>query len=201
MVDFRFSIVPDWIVQLHMLKSLEVQVVSLSRHGVEVLTGLTSLVHLRLIVENDVPEEGIIMSSTSFMNLKEFSFRHNGPCLTFEAGTMPRLERLLIECKDPGVQPDDGSILTGIEYLGSLKVFKVDILTYFDMYVESQWMRMRRSNLFFQRLPGRAETLKRKGGPGGYLLKDALRKAISRHPGSPDIYIQSLPDRVEASRA
>ncbi|KAM0831700.1 hypothetical protein ACQ4PT_065355 [Festuca glaucescens] len=136
MVDFRFSIVPNWIVQLHMLRSLEVQVVSLSRHGVEVITGMTLLVHLRLIVENDVPGEGIIISSTAFTNLKEFSFRYNVPCLRFESGAMPRLERLLIECGDPGAQQDDGGILTGIEHLGSLKVFKVDIYMYgFDWKV------------------------------------------------------------------
>ncbi|KAM0890557.1 hypothetical protein ACQ4PT_026963 [Festuca glaucescens] len=136
MVDFRFSIVPNWIVQLHMLRSLEVQVVSLLRHGVEVITGMTLLVHLRLIVENDVPGEGIIISNTAFTNLKEFSFRYNVPCLRFESGAMPRLERLLIECGDPGAQQDDGGILTGIEHLGSLKVFKVDIYMYgFDWKV------------------------------------------------------------------
>jgi disease resistance protein RPM1 len=181
MVDFRFSIVPNWIVQLHMLRSLEVQVMSLSRHGVDVITGLTSLVHLRLIVANEVPGEGIILSSTTFMNLKEFCFRYNVPCLTFESGAMPRLERLLIECGDPGAQQDDGGILTGIEHLGSLKVFKVDIYMYgFD------WEDFRS---YCWQPPEEEEVVKRR-----QTLEAALKMAISKHPGSPDICIQSIGD-------
>ena len=152
---------------------------SLSRHGIEVLIGLTSLVHLRLIVENDVPEEGIIVSSTSFMNLKEFSFRYNMLCLTFEAGAMPRLERLLIECGDPGTQQDNGGILTGIENLGSLKVFKVDICMYgFDRTGSASYCWLP---------PEEEEVVQRRR-----TLKAALKKAISKHPGSPDIYIRSI---------
>uniref|UniRef100_A0ACD5XLN9 Uncharacterized protein n=1 Tax=Avena sativa TaxID=4498 RepID=A0ACD5XLN9_AVESA len=178
LVDFHFSIVPDWIVQLHMLRSLEVRVVSLSRHGVEVLTGLTSLVHLRLIIENDAPEEGLIVSSAAFMNLKEFSFRYSVPCLTFEAGAMPRLARLLIECGDPGSQQDDG-ILNGIENLGSLEVFKVEIYMYgFNNIV---------SVSYCLPPPEEEEVVQRR-----QTLEAALRKAISKHPGSPVIYIQSI---------
>uniref|UniRef100_A0ACD5YKL5 Uncharacterized protein n=2 Tax=Avena sativa TaxID=4498 RepID=A0ACD5YKL5_AVESA len=184
MVDFHFSIVPEWIVQLHMLRSLEVQVASLSRHGVEVLTRLTSLVHLRLIIVNDVPEEGMIVSSAAFMNLHEFYFRYNVLCLTFEAGAMPRLERLFIECGDPEAQQYD-SILTGIEHLGSLKVFKVDIYMYgFELRIYGSYGCQPREEKEVVQRRRTLEAVQRR-----QTLEVALRKAISKHPGSPDIYI------------
>jgi hypothetical protein len=129
---------------------------------------------------NDVPGEGIIVSAATFMNLKEFSFRYNVPCLTFEAGAMPRLERLLIECGDPGEQQeDDGGILTGIEHLGSLEVLKVDIYMYgFNTIV---------SVSYCWQPPEEEEVVQRR-----QTLEAALRKAISKHPGSPDIYIRSI---------
>jgi hypothetical protein len=130
---------------------------------------------------NDVPGEGIIVSGATFMNLKEFSFRYNVPCLTFEAGAMPRVERLLIECGDPGEQKeDDGGILTGIEHLGSLEVFKVDIYMYgFNTMV---------SVSYCWQPPEEEEVVQRRR-----TMEAALRKAISKHLGSPYIYIRSTP--------
>jgi hypothetical protein len=118
---------------------------------------------------NDVPGEGIIVSAATFMNLKEFSFRYNVPCLTFEAGAMPRLERLLIVCGDPGEQKeDDGGILTGIERLGSLEVFKVDIyMCGFNTIV---------SVSYCWQPPEEEEVVQRR-----QTLEAALRKAISKH--------------------
>uniref|UniRef100_M8CTJ6 Disease resistance protein RPH8A n=2 Tax=Aegilops tauschii TaxID=37682 RepID=M8CTJ6_AEGTA len=83
---------------LYQLASLELEVMSLSRDGAEVLARLPVLVHLKLIVVDHVPEEGIIIRRSEFPNLKTFTFSHRVLCLTFEAGGMPRLQSLYIQC-------------------------------------------------------------------------------------------------------
>ncbi|CAN6248126.1 unnamed protein product [Urochloa humidicola] len=169
-----FSTVPrDWITQFDSLLSLEIKVVSFPRGGAEVLARLTSLVHLRLHVASHAPEEGVIVHRAAFPHLKEFWFAYQVPCLMFKAGTMPMLQSLTVQCFTRAERQSDG-VLDGIEHLGSLKSCRVDIadfaLTYLSAYVPKEdvprWNKQ--------------------------ALQAAFSTAISKHPGSLDVRIQSV---------
>ncbi|KAI5004513.1 hypothetical protein ZWY2020_031756 [Hordeum vulgare] len=124
---FTFSIVPDWVAQLNQLRSLKIEVRSLLGDGLEVMARLTMLVHLELYVREHVPIQGLLIRAATFPNLKEFWFRYKAPCLMFEAGAMPRVQSLTMECYAEAERQGDDSVLDGIEHLGSLETFKVYI--------------------------------------------------------------------------
>ncbi|CAO1939073.1 unnamed protein product [Urochloa humidicola] len=170
-----FSTVPtDWITQfVDSLMSLEIKVVSFPRGGAEVLARLTSLVHLRLHVASHAPEEGVIIHCAAFPHLKEFWFAYQVPCLMFKAGAMPMLQSLTVQCFTRAERQSDG-VLDGIEHLGSLKSCRVDIadfaLTQLSAYVPKEdvprWNKQ--------------------------ALQAAFCMAISKHPASLDVRIQSV---------
>nr|UBY07234.1 NBS-LRR disease resistance protein [Dasypyrum villosum] len=182
-----FSMVPDWIVQLENLKSLEMQLVSLPRVGVEVLASLTSLVHLILRVRGSVrdhaPEEDVaVVRGATFPNLKNLVFAYEVPCLTFEAGAMPRLQNLTIECCAQAVRQADG-VLDGIEHLGSLRACKVHIYKWANLFRES-----------FDRFAAVAqgeECVFQEEAPHMQVqsLRAVISKAINKHPGNPSVSI------------
>ncbi|KAL6850052.1 hypothetical protein ACP4OV_020679 [Aristida adscensionis] len=180
-----FSVVPKWIALLNELSSLEIQVVALRNDGVEILSRLPSLLQLRLIVKDHVPEEGVVICSTAFQNLKEFEFRYKVPCLTFQAGAMPRLRSLYIICHPEGVQQVNG-VLVGVEHLGNLKAFKVRIYNPRDLYpprpvpcsascIEPEKTHEEKEHVMYM-----------------HNLKAAVQKAISKHPGRPVVNIEIL---------
>ncbi|XBH71415.1 hypothetical protein VPH35_098869 [Triticum aestivum] len=179
-----FSMVPDWIVQLENLKSLEMQLVSLPRVGVEVLASLTTLVHLILRVRGSVrdhaPEEDVVVvRGATFPNLKNLVFVYEVPCLTFEAGAMPRLHNLTIECCVQAVRQADG-VLNGIEHLGSLRACKVHIYKWANLFRES-----------FDRFAAVAqggEHVFQEEAPHMQVqsLRAAISKAVNKHPGNPN---------------
>ncbi|XP_048562259.1 disease resistance protein RGA5-like isoform X2 [Triticum urartu] len=174
-LECPFSTVSDWIAQLDMLRSLKVEVVSLQRDGVEVLARLTLLVHLRLHVTEHVPEEGVVVPGGVFPNLTDFCFRSLVPCLKFEAGAMPRVQSLTIQCYAQAARQSDG-ILDGIEHLRSLNACKVHIYKRRDFL--SRFLRSRPPHV--EELPTTWDMQS---------LEAAVRVAISKHPGSPDISI------------
>ncbi|CAL5017712.1 unnamed protein product [Urochloa decumbens] len=169
-----FSTVPtDWITHLDSLRSLEIKVVSLPRDGTEVLARLTSLVHLRLHVDKHAPEEGVLVHRAAFAHLKEFWFAYQVPCLMFEAGAMPMLQNLTVQCYTSAERQADG-VLDGIEHLGSLKACRVDIANF---AIELQ-----------------AAFVLKEDVPrwNKQALQAAFSTAISKHPGSLDVRIQSV---------
>ncbi|EMS68079.1 Disease resistance protein RPP13 [Triticum urartu] len=175
-----FSMVPDWIVRLENLKSLEMQLVSLPRIGVEVLSSLTSLVHLTLRVRDHAPEEDVVViRGSTFPNLKNLVFTYEVPCLVFEAGAMPRLEDLTIECCAEAVQHADG-VLDGIEHLGSLKACKVNIYKRAGLFRQSCFHMMVCSSCGMEEKDPHMQ---------GQSLQAAIREAINKHPGNPNISI------------
>lgn len=180
MLVFTFSILPDWVAQLNQLRSLKIEVQSLLRDGVEVLARLTMLVHLELYVREHVPVQGLLIRAATFPNLKEFWFRYKAPCLMFEAGAMPRVQSLTMECYAEAERQGDDSVLDGIEHLGSLETFKVYI------YHQENFSRIVYLSSRVSEQPAHVEEIQRWDERS---LKVMLRKAINKHPGSPDVSI------------
>ncbi|CAN6166043.1 unnamed protein product [Urochloa humidicola] len=183
-----FSTVPaDFLVQLGNLRSLEIKVWSLPSDGADVLARLTLLVHLTLHVER-APREGVVVvGHAGFPNLKEFSFRCEAPCLAFEAGAMPRLCVLHIECYEQGTRLSDG-VLDGIEHLGSLDELKVYVFeranfsTFRHLLHPWDFVIMRRE-VVKPRVVKKPRVEEHRKWEGKS-LKAALKEAISKHPGS-----------------
>lgn len=166
--DCPFSSVPDWITQLANLRSLDIQVGSITREGIQILAQLASLVNLRLHVKRYLPGEGVVIpGGVAFPKLKDLFFQCKMLCLVFEAGAMPRLENLTVECYSQAVRLAVG-VLEGIEHLGSLNRCKVNIYERHD---------------FLPTMTG--------GGSGPkppirwdmQTLEDAVRQAINKHLG------------------
>lgn len=177
-----FSTIPaDWITHLHNLSSLEILVRSLPSDGIVVLARLTLLVHLKLRVEERVPQEGfVVFHRAAFPNLRELWFRWEAPCLVFEAGTMPRLRSLVIDCYAQGARQADG-VLDGIQHLGSLVEFKVHVYE--------------RKGYISRMLccgDGKRPRVEEQRRWDGTSLKAALKEAISKHPGSLRVVIEDM---------
>ncbi|CAN6171875.1 unnamed protein product [Urochloa humidicola] len=172
-LECLFSTVPaDFLAQLGNLSSLEINVLSLQSDGADVLARLTLLMHLTLHVER-APRDGVVVvRRAAFPNLREFSFRCEALCLAFEAGTMPRLRILKIECFQRGARLSDG-VLDGIEHLGSLYELKVYVF-------EREGFIPRYFCCGSIKKPRVEEHRKWEGQS----LEVALKEAISKHPGS-----------------
>ncbi|CAL5032947.1 unnamed protein product [Urochloa decumbens] len=193
-----FSTVPtDWITQLDSLMSLEIKVVSFPQVGAEVLAQLTSLVHLRLHVDRHAPEEGVIIHRGAFPHLKEFWFAYQVPCLMFKAGAMPMLQSLTVQCYTRAERQADG-VLDGIEHLGSLKACRVDIADFatqehsaFAPKEDVPMSKRQSQDCAFQQFSGFVpkEDVTRWNRKA---LQAAFSMAISKHPGSLDVKIQSV---------
>ncbi|XP_066397098.1 disease resistance protein RGA5-like [Miscanthus floridulus] len=181
-LECLFSTIPaDWITHLHNLSSLEIEVRSLPSDGIVVLARLTLLVHLKLHVKEHVPREGfVVFHRVAFPNLRELWFRWEEPCLVFEAGTMPRLRSLVIDCYAKGARQADG-VLDGIQHLGSLVEFKVHV---YEREGYISWML-----LCADLKSARVEEQRRWDKTS---LKAALKEAISKHPGSLRVVIKYM---------
>ncbi|GJN32035.1 hypothetical protein PR202_gb20506 [Eleusine coracana subsp. coracana] len=174
--------IPKWISLLDKLSSLKIQVVALPGDGVEALAKLPSLLHLTLSVQDHVPEEGVIIYSKAFQNLKEFWFKYEAPCLTFEAGAMPRLLSLSIDCYAQRAQQDNG-ILAGIEHLVNLKSFKVRIYNRSCVSASYAYCSKSQETLVEEDRQHKLEMC------DIHNLQAALKKAINKHPRKSDISI------------
>ncbi|XP_037411849.1 disease resistance protein RGA5-like [Triticum dicoccoides] len=118
-----FSRVPKWICQLsdlHWLVLRVEKVVSSKDDGdVDILARLPSLIHLELQIEK-CPEERVIItgSGTAFQTLKHLKFSCPKLLLAFEAGAVPRLQRLELRFSIKGWQQGSSACLpAGIEHL------------------------------------------------------------------------------------
>ncbi|XP_015688385.1 disease resistance protein RGA5-like [Oryza brachyantha] len=200
-LDCPFSTVPSgWITQLGKLRSLDIQVVSLPRDGAAALSRLTSLVHLELHVAEHAPEEGVVIHGAAFPNLVEFCFRYTVPCLVFEAGAMPRLRSLSIDCYERGARHAD-AVLNGIEHLCGLLDFRLDIYERDGFIPRVYFGRDHMKNLKCAFIPdSELDTSEQFSGTDlerpqseevrkwdRDSLMAAVAEAIKRHPGSPRI--------------
>ncbi|CAD6266704.1 unnamed protein product [Miscanthus lutarioriparius] len=121
-----FSRIPGWIGQHHSLYDLQLVVQDVYGDDVGILSQLPSLVHLDLHI-NGVPKDKIIIRGRGFPVLKHFTV---ACCrisyLAFEAGAMPKLERLEL-CFNAQGWDRYGGVPAGIEYLSGLKEIVGDI--------------------------------------------------------------------------
>nr|UBY07089.1 NBS-LRR disease resistance protein [Dasypyrum villosum] len=119
---FVFSRIPKWICQLSDLHRLVLRVekvVSSKDGDVDILARLPSLIHLELQIEQ-CPEERVIISGsgTVFQTLKHLKFSCPKLLLAFEAGAVPRLQRLELRFSIKGWQQGSSACLpAGIEHL------------------------------------------------------------------------------------
>ena len=118
--DRWFSRIPGWIGQHHSLYDLQLNVQDVYGDDVGILSQLPSLVRLHLHIHG-VPKDKIIIRGRGFPVLKHFTvgcFRIS--YLAFEAGAMPKLERLEL-CFNAQGWDRYGGVPAGIEYLSGLK--------------------------------------------------------------------------------
>ncbi|CAD6258377.1 unnamed protein product [Miscanthus lutarioriparius] len=110
MVYWRFSEVPKWVGELQKLQVLKIAVTELSIEGFLVLARLPALTNLGLRTQVP-PRESITIHGMAFPALKYFKYWCRTPRLTFEAGAMPKLERLKLCFKEIVETPGIGHLL------------------------------------------------------------------------------------------
>ncbi|CAD6266706.1 unnamed protein product [Miscanthus lutarioriparius] len=124
--SFWFSRVPEWLCQLRGLCDLCLPVKEVLEDDVGIISQLPSLVFFDLYI-GGVAKDKVIIRGTGFPALKQFTF---SCCrisyLTFEAGAMPKLERLEL-CFNAQGWDRYGGMPAGIEYLSGLKEIIGDI--------------------------------------------------------------------------
>lgn len=121
----KSSHVPNWIGELHNLQTLDLTVEKLDKDGVGILAGLPALIDLNLTFDRAL-EDTIAFDGTTFAILKRFHVRwKNMAHLTFQAGAMPKLQRLFMWLNAKGWNQDESATPTGIEHLLALERISV----------------------------------------------------------------------------
>uniref|UniRef100_A0A0D9X0L4 NB-ARC domain-containing protein n=1 Tax=Leersia perrieri TaxID=77586 RepID=A0A0D9X0L4_9ORYZ len=156
-----FSRVPHWIGQLHSLYDLVLHVKEVLEGDVGIIAQLPSLVHVRLNIQGRPKEKMVFGSGFPILKFFEVSCSRI-PYLVFEAGAMPKLERLHLCFKLMGCDRYSGAAPSGIEHLLSLK----EISAYIGVHHANE------SNI-------RATT-------------STLRKLVCMHPGRPNVNIWTV---------
>jgi hypothetical protein len=155
--------VPKWFGELSCLRFLCLRVLHLSSDEVRVLGELPSLVEAYFAV-SDVSQDKVLVSSCSFPVLEQLRFSSDGDVcayLSFEAGTMPKLQSLALGF---GWQEWRGATPVGMECLPCLQHIYVGL---YDTGTES---RKNKQDV-------RAD------------VKSAFKTAASVHPGHPFVNV------------
>ncbi|RLM98625.1 putative disease resistance RPP13-like protein 3 isoform X2 [Panicum miliaceum] len=123
-LNYYFPRIPVWIAPLGRLTNLKINVDPVDEKTWEILGNLPSLMFLFVTSKAAALKERLVVSSSMFICLKEFHFTcwNNGPGMMFEAGAMPRLEKMRVPF-------NAGSGLNfGIQQLSSLRHLVVEII-------------------------------------------------------------------------
>ncbi|PUZ67475.1 hypothetical protein GQ55_3G438000 [Panicum hallii var. hallii] len=123
-LNYYFPRIPVWIAPLGRLTNLKINVDPVDEKTWEILGNLPSLMFLFVTSKAAALKERFVVSSSMFICLKEFHFTcwNNGPGMMFEAGAMPRLEKMRVPF-------NAGSGLNfGIQQLSSLRHLVVEII-------------------------------------------------------------------------
>jgi hypothetical protein len=133
MIAWPCSRVPKWFGELSCLRVLRMHVLHLSSDEVHVLGELPSLVEASFNVL-DVSQDKVLVGAGSFPVLEQVWFRSKGDVcasLSFEAGSMPKLQRLDL---DLGWKEWRGATPVGMECLPCLEHIYVEL---YDTGIES----------------------------------------------------------------
>nr|USU81742.1 BSR [Brachypodium sp.] len=123
-----FSRVPSWMGELRNLIYLRCQVGELLADGVGILAELPALTHLDIIRRNDTKEMIVIYGGGAFLALKRFDLVLSSPWhLTFQAGAMPKLQRLVLWYNNGSGSEQNGAGPAGIEHLSALEELSAKI--------------------------------------------------------------------------
>lgn len=114
MTYWWFSKVPKWVGELQKLQVLKIAVKELPIDDFLVLARLPALTNLGLRTQVS-PKVSIIIHGTTFPALKYFKYWCRTPRLTFEAGAMPKLERLKLRFKEIFETPSSIAHLLGLK--------------------------------------------------------------------------------------
>ncbi|OEL14671.1 Disease resistance protein RPM1 [Dichanthelium oligosanthes] len=123
-MEYHFPRIPFWIASLDNLTYLDINVDPVEQKALDVLGNLPSLLYLRVTSKATAHKEGLIISSSMFICLKEFHFTcwSSGVGLIFEVGAMMKLEKLRISF-DVGA-----GLYFGFQHLSSLKHLVAEII-------------------------------------------------------------------------
>jgi hypothetical protein len=123
-LDYYFPRMPAWIASLGKLTYLKINVYTVVEESLEILGNLPSLMCLWVTSKAAAPKQRLVVSSGMFMCLKEFHFTcwTNGYGMIFEAGAMPKLEKLWISF-NAGM-----GVSFGIQHLVALRHLVVEII-------------------------------------------------------------------------
>ncbi|CAM0878024.1 unnamed protein product [Alopecurus aequalis] len=122
----RFSRVPSWMVELRNLCELQCRVKELLNDGVCILAELPALTNLEIIVS---AKKMVVISGGrgAFPALECFCLQlRNTSYLTFEAGAMPKLQKLNLKFNAIGSEQNGGGP-AGFEHLLALEEFSAEI--------------------------------------------------------------------------
>ncbi|KAL6639946.1 hypothetical protein ACP70R_022256 [Stipagrostis hirtigluma subsp. patula] len=113
------SKIPSWMRSLINLQHLKLYVRNISQEDVKMLESMPILLTLVLSSETAL-EERLVISCQGFQNLTFFKFHCDRVGLTFEAGSMSKLEHLRIVISAFQMKSPDGSFDFGIQHLSCL---------------------------------------------------------------------------------
>ncbi|XP_073351882.1 disease resistance protein RGA5-like [Aegilops tauschii subsp. strangulata] len=120
---------PNWIGELRNLQNLDLTVEKLNKDGVGILAELPALIYLQLKFDRAL-EETIAIDGAAFPVLKRFDVTwENMRHLAFQAGAMPKLQRLHLDLNARGWNQDENAAPTGIEHLLALERIYVMIVS------------------------------------------------------------------------
>lgn len=123
-MSYHFPRIPTWIASLDNLTYLDINVDPVAQEALSVLGNLPSLLSLWMTSKAKGHKESLIITSSTFICLKEFHFTcwSNGVGLMFQTGAMPKLEKLRVSF-DAGA-----GLYFGIQHLSSLKHLVMEII-------------------------------------------------------------------------
>nr|USU81736.1 BSR [Brachypodium sp.] len=122
-----FARVPSWLGEFRNLGYLSCQVGKLLADGVGILADLPALTHLYLQTRRDTKEMIVIYGGGAFPALKWFELQLSSSShLTFQAGAMPKLQRLVLKYNASGSE-QNGTAPAGMEHLSALEELSASI--------------------------------------------------------------------------
>uniref|UniRef100_A0A0D9Y0G2 NB-ARC domain-containing protein n=1 Tax=Leersia perrieri TaxID=77586 RepID=A0A0D9Y0G2_9ORYZ len=129
--DYYFPKIPKWIASLDHLSYLDINVNPVEDIVFQILGNLPALAFL-WISSKATTGGRLTIGSDKFLHLKEFNFTcwNSREGLVFEAGAMPKLEKLHIPYNACDASYVHGELDFGIQHLSSLKHLHANIVCY-----------------------------------------------------------------------